>query len=104
MSGTYYLLMYDITNERTLQKVARNLEQHGYIRINYSVWFGWNDPVKNPVLKKKLIKMLQNKLAEGSRLYFLPVAEKDFRKIRRHNGRRISELEYWTGDLATQFF
>jgi CRISPR-associated endonuclease Cas2 len=103
-SDTYYILMYDITSEKILQKVARNLEQHGYIRLNYSVWFGWNDPAKNPILKKKLLGLLEDPLAKGSRLYFLPVNEKDFRMIRRHNGKKIDELDYWMGDRATQFF
>ena len=100
----FYILMYDITHDRTLQKVARNLEQNGYIRLNYSVWFGWFDPAKNLVLKQKLKELLKNPLAKGSRLYVLPIPAKDFEKIRHHDERKLKDLDYWTGDRATEFF
>ncbi|MCX6278551.1 MAG: CRISPR-associated endonuclease Cas2 [Bacteroidetes bacterium] len=101
---TFYILMYDITHDRTLQKVARNLEQCGYLRLNYSVWFGWFDPNKNPEFRNKLKELLKNPLAKGSRFYVLPIAAKDFEKIRHHDGRKLKDLDYWTGDRATEFF
>ncbi len=100
----FYLLMYDITHDRTLQKVARNLEQHGYIRLNYSVWFGAFNPAKNPELIHKLRELLRNPLAKGSRFYFLPMRDKDFEMIRHHNGRKVKSLDYWMGDRLTEFF
>jgi len=100
----FYLLMYDITHDRTLQKVARNLEQHGYIRLNYSVWFGWFDPAKNIVLKDKLKQLLGNPLAKGSRLFIVPICDKDFEKIRNHAGKKIKDLDYWIGDRTTEIF
>jgi len=43
---TFYLLMYDITNDRTLQKVAKKLVKYGFERVNYSVWLGWTNPLE----------------------------------------------------------
>ena len=48
----YFLVMYDITHARTLQKVAKTLEKSGMERVNYSVWLGWADPSKQPELKE----------------------------------------------------
>ena len=96
--------MYDITNNHILQKVARNLEQYGYIRLNYSVWFGWFNPAKNIELKRKLILLMSDPNAKDSRLYVLPVCDKDFEKIRHYNGRKIKDLDYWTGTRITEFF
>jgi len=105
VTSELYIFRADVRNHpRKLQKGARNLEQHGYIRLNYSVWFGWFDPKKNPVLMQKLKELLRNPLAKGSRFYFLPMRGKEFGMIRHHNGRKVKSLDYWTGDRATEFF
>ena len=99
-----YILMYDITHDRTLQKVARQLEQHGYERINYSVWAGIHDPLKNSTLKMKLKSLLENPKAEGSKLYYLPMTIKDFEKMKSYDGKELKAMEYWIGKKHTDFF
>lgn len=99
-----YILMYDITHDKTLQKVARQLEQHGYERINYSVWTGIHDPLKNGVLKNKLTSLLDNPLAKGSKMYYLPLTLKDFAKMKSFDGKELKDMEYWIGEKRTEFF
>jgi len=53
------LIMYDITHEKTLQKVAKLLQQNGFERINYSVWLGWDDLKNLPILKNELQRLLR---------------------------------------------
>lgn len=96
--------MYDITHDKTLQKVARQLEQHGYERINYSVWTGIHDPLKNSVLRIKLLTLLDNPLAKGSKMYYLPLTLKDFAKMRSFDGKDLKDMEYWIGEKRTEFF
>ena len=40
-----YLVMYDITHKKSLQKIAKVLQKEGFVRINYSVWLGWESPI-----------------------------------------------------------
>jgi CRISPR-associated endonuclease Cas2 len=103
-TGTgYFLVMYDITHARTLQKVARILERSGMERVNYSVWLGWADPSKQPELKEKLVKLMTADCAAGSLLYILPVAQADVKKMRTVTGRKPKELDYWLGEKDTLF-
>lgn len=99
-----YLLMYDITHDKTLQKVARLLEQSGYERLNYSVWYGNVNPVKNLEVSQKLKALLSNDAAKGSRVFYLPLGIKTFEKMRHFNGKPIEQMEYWAGKLKTAFF
>jgi CRISPR-associated endonuclease Cas2 len=101
---TIFILMYDITHPKTLQKVARLLEQHGYERINYSVWTGARDPAKVAVLGKSLKTLMENPKAERSKLFCLPLTLKDFEKMKSYNGDEIENMQYWTGRKATEFF
>jgi CRISPR-associated endonuclease Cas2 len=95
--------MYDITHDRTLQKVAKLLEKHGYERINYSVWLGWKSPEKNPILRDAVKKLLVNEAAKGSRLYVLPIKAHTLKQIRSITGHKPAELDYWTGDQKILF-
>ena len=99
-----YILMYDITNERILQKIARQLEQHGYERINYSVWAGKFDPMQRTTLTSKIDKLLALPEASGSRFYILPLTISDFIKLKSFDGKLIDQMEYWTGTKQTEFF
>jgi CRISPR-associated endonuclease Cas2 len=96
--------MYDITHDKTLQKVARYLEQVGYERINYSVWYGAVHPYKNVEIREKLKVLLKNPAAKGSRLYYLPMNIKTLSKMRHFNGKKIEQMDYWTGKIQTMFF
>lgn len=103
-SSTLYILMYDITHDQTLQKVARYLEQVGYERINYSVWYGMLHPYKNVEIRTKLKTLLTNPAAKGSRIYFMPLNVKNFAKMRHYNGKKLEQMDYWTGKTKTIFF
>ena len=101
---SFCLLMYDITHDGTLQKVARHLQKYGYERINYSVWLGWESPGENPEFKKKLQALMRNPLAKGSRLYYMPIHGATLKNMKSITGHKPAELEYWLGESRLEFF
>ena len=101
---TCYLLMYDITHDRTLQKVAKKLQKYGFERLNYSVWLGWENPLESGTLKKELQALLRSEEAKGSRLYIIPVKPVTLGKMRSITGHKPAELEYWLGKTQNLFF
>jgi len=101
---THYLLMYDITHDRTLQKVARKLQKHGFERVNYSVWLGWENPMESGILKKELQALLKTEEAKGSRLYVIPFKPATLSKMRSITGHKPPELDYWLGKKQNLFF
>lgn len=100
---TLHLLMYDITHDRTLQKVAKLLQQHGYERINYSVWLGWDGLRELPALKQELQRLLRQTEAEGSRLYTMPLKPHTLKAMRSITGHKPPELDYWVGEQHSLF-
>ena len=98
------MVMYDINHPRTLQKVSKLLIRSGMERVNYSVWIGWVDPAKQPILKEQLVKLITSDCAKGSLFYILPVAQKDIKRMRTIIGRKPRELDYWLGEKTTMFF
>ena len=101
---TLNLLMYDITHDRTLQKVAKLLEQNGFERMNYSVWLGWDELKNLPLLHQKLQELLRNPKAKGSRLYTMPLKPHTVKAIRSITGHKPPELDYWLGEQRNLFF
>jgi len=101
---SFCLLMYDITHAGTLQKVARQLQQYGYERINYSVWLGWESPKENPALKKKLQLLLRHPKAEGSKLYYIPLKAHTLNNLTSITGHKPAEMAYWLGEKKIEFF
>lgn len=102
--NTYFVVMYDITYPKSLQKVNVLLKETGLERVNYSVWVGWVNPLKIPELKEKLKRLLKKPEAIGSLFYVLPVSRSDLKKMRGLNGRKPKELNYWLGEESTLFF
>jgi CRISPR-associated endonuclease Cas2 len=98
------LIMYDITHDKTLQKVAKLLQQNGFERINYSVWLGWDDLKSLPLLKNELQRLLRQPEAEGSRLYTMPVKPHTLKAMRSITGHKPAELDYWLGEVQNIFF
>ena len=96
--------MYDITHDATLQRVAKQLQKHGYEQINYSVWLGWKNPKENTVLKKKLQDLLKNPKAEGAKLYFSPLKSHALKEMKSISGHPPKDLEYWLGETELEFF
>ncbi len=101
---TFYIVMYDITHSKALQKTNKLLRQAGLERVNYSVWIGWQNPANIPALKESLKELLKPKQAKGSVFYILPVSKKNLEKMRNINGRKPKELDYWMGERLTMFF
>ena len=101
---TFYLLMYDITNDRTLQKVAKKLVKYGFERVNYSVWLGWTNPLEKGTLKSELQTLMRNENAKGSRLYIVPLKPSTLGKMRSITGHKPVELDYWLGKTKNLFF
>ena len=101
---TYYLLMYDITNGKTIQKVAKKLIYYGFERINYSVWLGWVNPLEKAKLKIELQTLLRSENAKGSRLYVIPLKPPSLGKMRSITGHKPKELDYWLGKTKNVFF
>jgi len=99
-----YLLMYDITHDRTLQKAAKIIEKMGYERINYSVWIGWQKPTISLIEWKSLRRLLQQPCAEGSKLYYMPLTSHNLKKLRSITGHSPGQLDYWTGERRIEFF
>lgn len=99
-----YLVMYDITDEKTLQRVAKLFERTGFERMNYSVWLGWENPGKANELNKKLKALLGNEDAKNSKLYFIPITQNTLKKMRSITGRRPAELDYWLMERPIMFF
>ena len=99
-----YFVMYDITHPKVLQKVAKILQKSGFERINYSVWLGNVNPVSPSELKDKLQKMLDIPETKGSRLYILPVSTSGLKKMSDLEGKKLRQMDYWTGEQHTKFY
>jgi len=93
-----YLVMYDITHKKSLQKIAKVLQKEGFVRINYSVWLGWESPISNRQLNQKITHLLGVAKARGSRLYILPLTLNLVKKIKTSNGAKPKDLDYWVGE------
>jgi len=100
----FYLVMYDITYSKTLQKIGKIMLKEGFERINYSVWVGWINPVKKNDLKVKLSKMLGDENAKGSVFYIMPISKSSLKHTRCLNGRKPKELDFWIGEKREAFF
>jgi CRISPR-associated endonuclease Cas2 len=101
---TLNLVLYDITHDRTLQKVAKLLQKHGYERINYSVWLGWNTFAEDTPLRRQLQQLMRNPNAEGSRLYTMPLKTHTLAEMRSISGHKPTSLDYWLGEQKILFF
>jgi len=74
------LLSYDIADDKGRTKIAKQLEQYGFERLQYSVFAGsctlpqWNK------WKRKLQALFEKYKKEGDKFYAIPQSEKMFRK------------------------
>lgn len=102
--GTQFIVMYDITDGRTLQKVAKEMERHGFERINYSVWLGLTNPAKDAGLKTRICELLKKPEAKNSKVYFFPIAHSSLAKMRTIDGKKPEDLDYWLMQRKTMFF
>jgi CRISPR-associated endonuclease Cas2 len=103
LQQTFYLVMYDITHPKSLQKVAKVMLKTGFVRINKSVWLGNTHPVTSPEVHEKLEKLLEIPESKGSLYYILPVGKATVKKIMDWKGKKPKQLDYWVGERHTQF-
>ncbi|MCX6269643.1 MAG: CRISPR-associated endonuclease Cas2 [Bacteroidetes bacterium] len=99
-----FIIMYDITDGRTLQKVAKEMEKHGFERINYSVWLGLTNPARDPDLKNRICDLLKKPAAKDSRVYFIPIPYRSLAAMRSIDGKKPKDLDYWLMERKTMFF
>jgi CRISPR-associated endonuclease Cas2 len=99
-----FIVMYDITDARILQRVAKLMERSGYVRINYSVWLGMKDPMQDDELKRWICGWLKKPEACGSRVYCLPIPGSSLAAMRMIDGKKPDELDYWTNQRKNMFF
>ncbi len=102
--GSFFLVMYDITYPKILPVVGKLLLKYGFERINYSVWLGGENPSKNAELKERITGLLQHEKAKGSLFFILPVGKNEITKMRKLNGRKPANLDYWLGREHTLIF
>jgi CRISPR-associated endonuclease Cas2 len=100
----HYLIMYDITEPKTLGKIGKLMISEGMERVNYSVWIGWINPIKKPDLKAKLDRLLGDIKTKGSVFYILPLGHATLKQMRCLNRRKPKNLEYWLGEKREAFF
>jgi CRISPR-associated endonuclease Cas2 len=100
---SYYIVMYDITDPKALQKVAVILTKEGWERMNNSVWVGSFHPARREFMKERILELLRLPEAQDSKLFVLPVKLNDLKKMRSLNGRKPENLDYWIGELKTMF-
>ena len=55
-------------------------------------------------MKIKLKALLKNPLAIGSKIYYIPLTEKMFERMKSFDGKVIKNMEYWLGRKSTEFF
>ena len=104
MENSCYLVMYDITDSPTLQKIGKLMINAGLERVNYSVWIGSANPVDNLKLKKELMQLINSPEAKGSLFYVLPISRTTMKQMRCINGRKPKDLDYWVGEKQLLFF
>jgi CRISPR-associated endonuclease Cas2 len=89
-----YLVFYDISSDKPRNRVAKILERSGFERLQFSVFTGLENPVKNNYLWQKIKKILKNE--SGARLYVLPVNHEQFLAME-GIGTELLDLEYLAG-------
>ena len=99
-----FVVMYDVTDPKILQKIAKLLQQYGYERMNFSVWLGWNSLDNNFLLKKSIQSLLAKPEAKNSRFYHFSISLQTLARIRTINGKPPCELDYWLSRRQTMFF
>jgi CRISPR-associated protein Cas2 len=73
----HLLIMYDITDDRIRTKVAKELEDYGLDRIQYSAFYGQ----LNRNLQEELMMALNDLLNDApARIQLIPIAANDWEK------------------------
>ena len=75
------LIMYDIEKDKPRNKLAKYLQHHGLLRLQYSVFAGYVPKARMAHLNKFLKQFKSEKCAETDKIYILPITNKNFRKM-----------------------
>ncbi len=74
------LLSYDISQDKGRTKMAKQLEQFGFERLQYSVFAGHCTSHQWRHWKKTLLHLFNKYKTEGDKFYVIPQSEKLFRQ------------------------
>lgn len=96
----FYLVFYDITEDKPRNKVAKLLEQNGFERIQYSVFCGLHHPAGNPKLWQALCRLVELADSPGDKIYVLAVSKKSFRNMK-IAGKFGQDMDYLLGEKLT---
>ena len=74
------VLSYDIANDKGRTKMAKQLEQFGFERLQYSVFAGHCTAARWNNWKRALEKLFEKYKTSGDKFYVIPQSEKLFRQ------------------------
>jgi len=89
-----YVLFYDIATDKLRTKIAKLLISMGYERMQYSVFTGLENPVKNTYLWQAIQKILKGE--PEAKLYVLPIKKVHFCAMQGIGVGQV-DLEYLAG-------
>lgn len=89
-----YLLFYDISTDKLRNKVAKLLIAAGFERLQFSVFTGLDNPVKNAPLWQAIVKTLKSEA--DAKLFVLPIKKEYFCKMQGIGVQEL-DLDYLSG-------
>jgi CRISPR-associated protein Cas2 len=95
-----YVILYDITHDKTRTRVSRILEQHGYERIQFSTFVGNQPPQNIKGLWKTLNKLLSSVDCESDKILVIRLPAENFKKMM-IIGKFTADMEYLLGRKTT---
>lgn len=76
-----YLVLYDIEKDSPRTRLAKQLEHHGLLRLQYSVFAGFVHRQRAKKLKGYLKKFKERHCQPDDKIYILPLRAENFKKI-----------------------
>lgn len=77
----YYIITYDIEEDRTRNYIAKLLEKKGCARIQKSVFWVFSNPKKIRELQYELKKGIDFENEPGNNILFIPLDKDHFQQI-----------------------
>lgn len=74
------LISYDICNDKSRNKISKELERLGFTRLQYSVFAGTATETQWRTWRKKLEALFNRFYEEGDKLYMIPQSERMFKQ------------------------
>lgn len=74
------LLSYDIADDKGRAKMAKQLEQYGFERLQYSVFAGHCRETQWKLWRVRLAKLFEKYKQENDKFYVIPQSERMFRQ------------------------